>query len=201
MIGDPVAAAKQSEADGRLPFIYPEEFYNEYRTLDDGSQKIIEWVRIAKKGTSGNAPAWPERIKDLQRNPENPTWQVLRPYYERWKAGQSAPVNGTPLEAWLADAPLIKVLNGVNIRSVEDFSEISESDLRKLSIPGVLEKQKRARAFLEAQKSTSAVSSELAALRSENEMLKANIGELRALIEQHSIKRKPGRPRKEQVAA
>jgi hypothetical protein len=195
---DPVLAAKQSEQEARLPFIAPEEFWTEHVPQGDGSFKQVEWVRWVKKGMSTPAK-YVEKISRLAKNPGNPDWQVLKPYYDSWKAGQAAPVNGIPLEAWPGATPsLVKALASVNIRSIEDLAEMEDSSVQRIAIPGMREKKNQARAFLEAQKTTAGVAGELNKLRESLSARDNEIAELRALIEQHAIavKRKPGRPKK-----
>ena len=208
--------AKQQEAEARLPSVFPEEFYHKYAEQEDGTTKATEWVLVTKRGMS-NPQRTPMRWKDVERTPD--LLKVLKPFYENWKSGQSAPVVGTPLEAWIADAALVKVLNAVNIRSVEEFAELEEHLLVKLNVPNIREKKKRAVAFLEVQKSTSKVSAEVATLRSEKDFLRKELDELKSLINAQSspsvqtpsisvepppaapAKRGPGRPRKVQEAA
>ena len=191
---DPIVAVQREESEARLPSVFPEEFYIKYREQADGSQKPEEWVMIVKKGMQ-NPQKTPTRWRDVERSPE--MLRVLKPYYENWKSGQQAPVNGTALEAWIADPALVKVLTSVNIRSVEDFAAMEDHLLAKLNVPNLRERQKRAKAFLEAQKSTAKVSAEVAELRGQLERRDMEINELRELIEKHAIKKeKRGRPRK-----
>ena len=193
------------ESNERLPFVYPKKFEKRYKELPDGSQKVVEWVVIAKKGVS-IPDEIPKRWKDIERDPA--MLQVLKPFYDHWKKGEETPINGTPLDVWMADADFVRVLNSVNIRSVEEFAQLEDHALVKLNIPSARDKQNRARAFLKAKKSTVAVSKEVAALRDKNETLERELAELRAIVEQHAIKaepeaapvkRGPGRPRKQPV--
>ncbi len=198
-MSDPIQIAMESERQGRMPAIYPKKFYNKYKEQADGTQKAEEWVEVAKKGTS-HGQITPMRWRDVERSPD--LLAVLKPFYQNWKTNETTPVVGTALESWTADAEMVEVLNTVNIRSVEDFAHLEDHLLIRLNIPGSREKQKRAKAFLEARTDTAKVSQEVANLRGENESLKSQIAELRALIERHSvkeetIKRGPGRPRKE----
>lgn len=185
---DPVQAIAQQEREARLPFVFPEKFYTKYREMPDGSRKAEDWVSVKKKGLQ-NGQVTPHRWRDIERDPDMLT--VLKPYYDNWKAGQAPPVSGTPLDVWIADANLIEVLNSVNIRSVEDFSGMEDHLLTKLNIPNLRERQRRARAFLDAQASTAKVSAEVSIARAENESLKAEIAELRALIEKHAVRGAP----------
>lgn len=200
---DPVMQ-NQPEGRDRVPFVFPEEFYVKYREQEDGSQKPEEWVLVTKKGMQ-NPQRTPMRWRDIERSPD--LLAVLKPFYDNWKKGQDAPISGTPLDAWMADPALVKVLNQVNVRSVEDFAGMPDHTLVRLNIPGVRDRQNRAKAFLEAQGNTAKVSAEVTTLRSDNESLRNEVKELKALIEAHVTKkaeeeikkRGPGRPRKSPI--
>lgn len=208
-MSDVVEEIKRQEERERLPFIAPQDFWIDYEVKADGTRKEVEWVRWIKKGTS-NPATTEEKVIRLQRDPTNLIWQVLEPYYKRWKENQSAPVDGTPLAAWPGATPqLVKALEGVNIRSVEDLTMMEDSAISRVSIPGLREKQKLARAFLEAQKSTAGVASENAKLKETVESQAKELAELRQLVTDLAArdgvkvveepKRGPGRPRKSTV--
>jgi hypothetical protein len=193
---DPVSAAKQSEEAGRLPFIAVIEFRVEYDPQPDGSMKESEWVKWAKKGVS-NPATTDENIARLKKYPDNLIWQVIKPSYERWKAGLESPVDGTPLAAWPGATPqLVKALAPANIRSVEDLAQMEDSAISKLAIQNLRKLRQNARAFLEAQKSTAQVSGEVVKLRNENEALKARVDELIKAVEAITEDDAPEKPRR-----
>ena len=210
---DAVLMAQKSEQEARLPFIVPEEFWTDYDVKDDGSRVAVDWVRWVKKGMQTPATIT-EKISRISKPNKNgqvvPEWTVLEPYYKSWKAGESAPTNGTPLAAWPGATPqLVKALVPANIRSIEDLAELEDSAIMRLAIPGLRDKKKQAAAFLEAQKTTALVSGEVTKLRDENEGLRRDVAELKALIEKFAIKKEeeevavkrgPGRPRKVEAA-
>jgi len=208
---DPVMEAKRREESDRLPFIVVQEFYVEYEPQPDGSQKPVEFVRWAKKGVQ-NPAVTVEKIARLQKFPENEIWQVIRPIYERWKAGQAAPVDGVPLAAWPGATPqLVKALEPANIRSVEDLARMEDSAIARLAIPNLRQKQKDARAYLDAMKSTAGVAAENAKLKEVVEHQAKELAELKALVTSMAAdkginlvdepeKRRPGRPRKVEAA-
>lgn len=179
-MNDPIALAKQREETDRLPFIAVQEFRIDYVPQPDGSQKPVEWVAWVKKGAQ-NPAVTEEKISRLMKNPDNPIWTVIQPYYKRWKEGQSAPIEGTPLAAWPGATPsLVKALEPANIRSVDDLARMEDSALMKIGIPGLREKQKQARAYLEAQASTAGIAGEILKLREVVEQQAKLIEELRA---------------------
>ena len=197
---DPVSAAKQSEEAGRLPFIFVQEFWVEYEPQLDGSMKEVEFVKWAKKGVT-NPATTVEKVARYKKYPDNLEWQVIKPSYERWKANQESPIEGTPLAAWPGATPqLVKALTPANIRSVEDLAQMEDSAISKLAIQNLRRLRQDARAFLEAQKSTAQVSGEVVKLRNENEALKARVDELikavEALADDEPEKPRRGRPPK-----
>jgi hypothetical protein len=197
---DPVSAAKQVEEAGRLPFISVQEFWVEYEPQIDGSMKEVEFVKWAKKGAT-NPATTVEKVARYKKYPDNLEWQVIKPSYERWKAGQESPIDGTPLAAWPGATPqLVKALTPANIRSVEDLAQMEDSAISKLAIQNLRRLRQDARAFLEAQKSTAQVSGEVVKLRNENEALKARVDELikavEALADDEPEKPRRGRPPK-----
>lgn len=194
---DAAQAALKSEQEARLPFIVPEEFWVDYEPQPDGSQKPVEWVRWVKKGMQNPATCVEKvsRISKVKDGNVAPEWMVLKPYYEKWKAGEDAPINGTPLLAWPGATPqLVKALAPANIRSIEDLAEMEDSAIQRLAVPKLREYQKNARAYLEIQKTTFAVSGEVAKLRDDLEHQRRENAELRALIEQYAIKKEQDDP-------
>lgn len=193
----------------RAPSIIPLDFRVEYIPQADGSLREIEVVEYTRKGSQGaTTPARIEHLQRLRDGQPDPLWAVLKPYYDNWKAGKAAPIDGTPLAAWPGATPqLVKALEPFHIRSVEDLAKIDDNLMGRISIPGIRALKNNAAAYVEAQKTTAVVAGEIATLRSENEMLKSEISELKDLIKSigakegveivdEPVKRGPGRPRK-----
>jgi hypothetical protein len=180
---DGAELARRQEEQDRLPFIAVKEFRVEYEPQSDGSMKAVEWVEWVKKGTSNPATTG-DKVVRLQKFPDDPIWQVLKPYYDRWKAGQTSEIDGTALGAWPGATPqLVKALEPANIRSVEDLARMEDSAIQRLAIPNLRRKQQEARGFLEAQKSVSGVSAENLKLKNTVEAQAAQIAELKAAVE------------------
>jgi hypothetical protein len=169
----------------RLPSIIPTKFYIDYVHDANGTIREIEKVKWQRRGEQGSETI--ERIAHMKRD-GGPKWEVISKYYEAWKANETPPVNGVPLERWADATPeFIKLLNELQLRTVEDFAAVNDGVMDRIHAPGVRALRDKARAWLESQKSLSSV-------HAENAALKAELAELRAMIE---AKPKRGRPPKE----
>jgi hypothetical protein len=196
-------------SDDRRPQIIPLDFRVEYAPQADGTMKEIEVVEFTRKGSQGATT--PMRIEHLQRtrpgSPPDPVWLALKPYYENWKAGKAAPIDGTPLAAWPGATPqLVKALEPFHIRSVEDLANLTDGSMDKVPVPGIRGFRSQAKSFVEAQRTTAVVAADLAAKDAEISDLKREMGELKELVAALAAKdgvtvvdeqpRGPGRPRK-----
>lgn len=168
-------------ADDRRPAIIPLDFRVEYAPQPDGSIKEIEIVEYTRKGSQGATT--PMRISHLQRNQNDPVWLALKPYYENWKAGKSAPIEGTPLAAWPgATSQLVKALEPFHIRSVEDLANLTDGNMDRVPIPGIRGFRNQAKAFNEARKTTHIVAAELESRDAQIAEQNREIAELKELV-------------------
>lgn len=143
--------------------IHPVEFWTDYTPSANGPEPH-DWVRWVKKGVTNGATT-EDKVARVQKH-DVAIWDVLRPHYEAWKRGQSAPVDGIPLDAApFMTREMVKVLAGVHIRSVEDLANAEDASLSKLNIPGIRAIRAKAQAYLDAQANVAGVTEELAALR------------------------------------
>lgn len=182
----------------RAPSIIPLDFYVDYK--EAGGKLIeVERVRWTRKGTMGAETS--EAVHRLQRD-NGPIWQALRPYYDHWKQGKEAPVDGVPLAAWPGATPqLVKALEPFHIRSVEDLAELEDGALSKVPVPGIRSLRDKAKAYVAASSTTAPVARELETLRGENDTLKRELDELKALVASIAEdKPRRGRPPKAEAA-
>lgn len=188
------------DPNDRLPAIIPLDFWEDYKPQPDGSQKAEERVKWTRRGAQGAETS--EAIHRLKRD-NGPIWQALKPYYDAWKAGKEAPVNGTPLAAWPGATPhLVKALIPFHIKSVEDLAALEEGTMARCGVPSIRKMKANAQAFIDAQKNTAAVAGEVAQLRELALSQAAEIEELKAMVQQLTPveKRGPGRPPKDRAA-
>lgn len=188
------------DPNDRLPAIIPLDFWEDYKPQPDGSQKAEERVKWTRRGAQGAETS--EAVHRLKRD-NGPIWQALRPYYDAWKSGQDAPVNGTPLAAWPGATPaLVKAMAPFHVKSVEDLANLEEGTLSRCGVPGIRAMKSNAQAFIDAQKNTAGVAGEVAQLRELAQQQADEIEELKAMVKSltPAEKRGPGRPRKEEAA-
>lgn len=178
-------------------------FRTEYNPIDPANpllgMKATEFVDTTSVGNA-KYTVTPMRIVDAQRA-TNGMWDVMKPHYEAWKAGQDVPANGTPLAAWAGIRPeQIAVLRQFEIKTVEDLAVLSDSILSRPGMTGLRSVRDAAVAW-EKSKDTRAVASDVLAVKLENEALKQQMADLMALLgkdnTEEPVKRRPGRPRKE----
>jgi hypothetical protein len=200
---DMIAQVQQQEVDEReKPFIAITGFVTDAVIKDDGTTDLQDVVTWVKKGQSvQNEQRGLIRLMPKYNSQE---WSYIEPFYKAWKANEAAPVNGTPLAAWPGATPaMIKILGNVNIKTVEDFCLMEDSAISKLAMPGLRDKQRICRQFLESMRNIAPQAAKLAKMEEENELLRLRLDEQAKQIEQlvaATEKRGPGRPRKEEAA-
>lgn len=154
------------------------KFWTEYRPDKDGKLREIDWVTFGPIVGGLNPPTVSEPISRLSKvmpmrgQHDNPTivmaniiWDYIRPRYEKWKAGEEMPIDGTPLAAWNRLQPQqADVLRAHGFYTVEQIAEISDANMEKFPIGKPRELKKQAQLFLE-----SSDTSRVAALIAEKE--------------------------------
>lgn len=205
-----------SDPNARVPSIIPLNFWVEYDPQPDGKILEVEKVEWSRKGTQNTTTV--EKISRLKKH-DGEVWQMLKPYYERWKEGKEAPIDGTPLAAWPGATPqLVKALEPYHIRSIEDLANLTDGTLPRIPVPGIRGMREQAKAYIAAASTTAPIAGELSALREQNASLMARVSEMETILksvqqggqveypdmpegmvaapEGGITKRGPGRPRK-----
>lgn len=178
----------------------------EFETRYPLGKDPIDWVLIAPKGEAFLKTQTWHRVAKL--NPENfpphkqsglsfedaqAKWSVIGPAYDAWKAGTDLPETGTPLVVWPAlDKEQVKVLQGLDVRTVEDVRDMGDNTISKLRFPNARRLPELAADFLKGTDSA-AKDQELADLRNQVEAMKEIIEENMA---EKQASKKPGRPPK-----
>lgn len=161
-------------------------------------------VEMVDLTTVGNAKytVIPMRIKDAMRDTTG-LWDVIEPHYSAWKKGMEVPTTGTPLTSWQGiTREQIDAIRIHGIYTVEDVAQMTDDVLRKCGGIGMQAVREAARSW-ERTADRREVSAEIAARDAEIEALKQQMADLVGLIQRDNteepIKRRPGRPRKEDV--
>lgn len=159
-----------SDDNERKPSIRVLSFWTDYvpDAKSPGEMKAVDWAEWGKVGDKTGATTR-ERINALKprQNRDGTTsetieWQVVGPAYEKWKANEAIPENGTPLAAWPgADRALVDVLKRFNIVTVEDFAGCTDAVVTQAPIPDLRRRRKMAEDFLLAQGDISHTQAEL----------------------------------------
>lgn len=114
--------------------------------MGESFDKVQTWHRVSKINPE-NFP--PQRQEGEGFNDAVMKWKVIGPAYEAWKAGNSLPESGTPLEAWSGVTPeQVKLLKSFDVRTVEDVRDMGDNTMTKLRIPNVRQLPKLADEYL-----------------------------------------------------
>ena len=106
-----------------------------------------------------------------------------RDTYERWKAGQEIPLNGVPIKGWGVISPAQQeTLTRLNILTVEDLAAVNDEGIRRIGM-GAVELKNKAKAWLAQIKDKGPLTQEVAALKTENDVLKASVAALEKRVE------------------
>ncbi len=168
----------------------------------------VSWS-LRSQSTGNIAPTFSDKVNRVAKNRE--LWPKLEPVYQAWKKGQEAPLDGTPLARWPAITPAQhKILIAADIKTIEDFATAPSGQLMQLRIPGLLEIQKEAIAYLHVAgimadgPVPAQIAVQMTEMQDENALLKAEMAELRETLQRirredsEPPRRGPGRPRKDE---
>lgn len=152
-------------------------------------QKRVVWkdVDYAYITVPGSRDIQPEAVKDwwpklehqvrIGRMPEDwlREWQMN---YERWKAGQEIPEDGTPIKGWtLAPGSVQKMLIDLGIRTVEALASANDEALSRIGI-GAVQFKRRAEAWVKDHAEKEGPAIEIASLQQKNDELQATVESL-----------------------
>lgn len=113
---------------------------------------------------------------DRMRKPPSP-WAIHA--YEKWKAGQEVPENGTPLRNWVpaSQSPsFIATAQAANVRTVEDLAQLNDEGLKRLGIGGLQWKRQAVEWLNGADQAKSA--GRIAQLETERDQLRETVDSL-----------------------
>lgn len=148
----------------------------------DGTYANVEYVSILTPGDPKAVPR--HKVNDALR-------QQYRPWYDRFRAGMEMTTTGVPLEMWPVLTPAqVHALKAINIFSVEQLTQIADSNLHHIPMGQTLRRQ--ATEWLRAKKDADAVENnrrERDTLLDGQRMLEQQVAELtRRLAEKDAVK-------------
>lgn len=143
----------------------------------------IPHIRITIPGDTNNIIERKLTEQDKQKYPR--AWA-------EFQRGESQGVVGTPLEQWpQITRAQVKESKYFECHTVEQLAGLTDSHCQKMGM-GFRDLREKAKAYLNVAESSAAATAQAA----ENERLRQEMAELRAMI----AEKKPGRPRKEETA-
>lgn len=109
----------------------------------------VPYVLVTPAGSKdifeGIAESWiAQKRIDVQQKRFNPDWlRAIEGLYKDWKEGKETPVNGFDIKQWPVASPAqLKMLENINVRTVEDLAAANEETITRLGMGGRALKQK-----------------------------------------------------------
>lgn len=168
---------QQAEKDNTIARFYMRPVQSAFKSNEAGHPVFVdtEYVEVIIPGNRGTTLDTPARDEHKARWPQQ---------YERFKAGQEEPTEGTPVGEWAgctrSEAEELKYLH---VRTVEMLANLDDAAIQKMSMGG-LALRERARRFL-AQAQGSAPADALAAKVAEQADMMADMQrQIEALLAQ-----------------
>lgn len=130
-------------------------------------------------------PQWFENLENDMRNGRIPQEWVdrYRAAYQAWQNGQEMPLHGTPIKGWGVISPAQQEsLIRLNILTVEDLQGINDEGIKRIGM-GALELRTKATAWLAQLHDKGALTQQMAAVETENTLLKSSVEALAATVE------------------
>ena len=133
-------------------------------------QKVTQWLENLERNLrDGRIPeSWATQ------------WKAA---YQKWKAGEEMPLNGTPIKGWGVISPAQQAtLIAMHCLTVEDLALINDEGLRRIGM-GAIELRDKAKNWLASMNDHGAISVKMAALEQENRVLQASLDTLTKQVE------------------
>jgi hypothetical protein len=182
--------------------VFPQRFYIRY--IQKPGDKVEEQHRLVYVKAGHNGASTDESINALRKN--QMLWPRFERAYEAWLKGQEAPEDGTPIGAWPGCMPeQAERLRALNLRTVEAVANMTDADMDRVGM-GARRMRDDAKAYLVAAQDTAKTAAILTEARKENDDLRAELEELKALVAQIGDERgedapkRRGRPPKPEAA-
>lgn len=177
-----------NDPSSRAANVVVHEFWKDYEPDGNGGLREIHKVRWARRGdviyhsVNEKVARIMKPIRDEGGEEYfSPLWMAIKPAYEAWLAGEAAPVNGTPLDAWSGITKRqAKEFIAAGYKSVEDIAAMVDSDIPKIRLPDVRKTRDGARAFVEHKKGGAHIEAALAQRDQTIEEMRQQLADLAA---------------------
>lgn len=121
--------------------------------------------------------------------------------YRAWQNGQEMPLKGSPIKGWGVLSPAQQeTLIRMNILTVEDLAGINDEGIRRIGM-GAVDLKTKAMAWLAQLNDKGPLTQEIAAVKSENAILKSSVETLTRRVEELMAKVKSPVPEEPVVVA
>ena len=174
--------------------------------------KSVDWVLLAPAGEAmERSQTWqrvdkmdPARVREDRREGESydymrERWALIEPAYQAWKQNNEIPETGTPLAAWSGvTEQQAKIMRAVDLRTVEDVAEATESTIQKLPFPNARILKKLAADYLGGRDAADSAE-KLAEAEARIAAMEEMIAEMAAAKAEPVDKPRRGRPPKAQA--
>lgn len=181
----------QSRSGGQIA-LHIHGFTTKYVTNEDGATREVDYVHVAQRGQEqwNTIPIPVRNIFEIEPlDPNNPVTvmahqrkALVKEAYDNWKGGKGDVVNGTPLGAWPGiNQAQAEIIRHAGLHSVEDLAAATENQIMRIRLPDARDYRDRARRFL-AAKPQAAEAGKLGKLEADNERMRAELDEMRAMM-------------------
>ena len=170
------------------------KFWTKFTPRPDGTMKATDMVLYCPIGkasmqTNEESVSRLSRVVPMDVAPDNPAvmmanvrWNVIKPAYDAWKAGNAMPDSGTPIAAWPGvSTDQAEALKMLGIRSVEEVADASDSIIVRFPFPNARELRTTAQAFLKSS-DRNKLAADMTALDTKNKILEDQLEEMRQIM-------------------
>jgi hypothetical protein len=183
-----------AEVEARRPFVQFERVpvENTLASREQGHYVAVDRDRayITPPGSKDkmiyDVDTWFRLLEDDVRNNRIPReWvESYKKQYDFWKQGQEMPLEGVPIRGWGMLSPAQQeTLIRLHVLTVETLAIANEELIRRIGMGG-MDMKNKAEAWLKETKGKGKLTMEMAALKKENEILKASLANLEAKFEE-----------------
>lgn len=151
--------------------------------------KDVDFVHItppySKDVIKFQIPRWLENMEVDVRNGRMPKeWQDnYIKQYQAWQNGQELPLKGTAIKGWGVISPAQQeTLIRMNVLTVEDLALVTDEGIRRIGM-GAVDLKRKAAAWLAQLTDKGPLTLKMAALESENAVLKSSVETLTKSVE------------------